>query len=140
MDKKPSIKILSIEPSVIRFHQPFKANWAIEVDDELETANAELTFQTDDARIVLFEHQGDQDGPVLKPVALAPGLRLRKTTLLEMRLRHGLVGEESRDGSSAPMSLHARLNGDNQRVVAVSSAYELHVADLSERPVTKIFL
>ncbi len=138
--KVPVLKILSIEPPVIRFHQAFKANWAIEIDHDLEVANAELTFQTDDARVVLYEHQGEPEAPVAKPVALWAGARIRKSTLLELRLRTGLVGEESRDGKMAPMSVHARLNGDNQRTLAVSSAFQLQVADLSERQLTKIFL
>ena len=138
--KVPVLKILSIEPPVIRFHQAFKANWAIEVDHDIEVASAELTFQTDDARVVLYEHQGEPEAPVAKPVALWAGARIRKSTLLELRLRTGLVGEESRDGKMAPMSVHARLNIDNQRTLAVSTAFELQVADLSERQLTKILL
>ncbi len=139
MSKHPVIKILSIEPTVVRCQEPFKAHWTIEVDDEVEFGNVELTFQTDDARLLLFEHQGD-DTPVLKPLARAAGAKIKKTTTLELRLRQGLVGEESRDGSAAPLSLHARLNGEGQRLVAISSGYGLQVADLAERPSTKIFI
>ncbi|MCB9739582.1 MAG: hypothetical protein H6747_09965 [Deltaproteobacteria bacterium] len=139
MSKNTVIQILSIEPSVIRVQEPFKAHWSVEVDDQADLGNVELTFQTDDARLLLFEHQGEES-PVLKPLALGPGAKIKKTTLLEVRLRQGLVGEESRDGTAAPLSVHARLNGDGQRLLAISSGYGVQVADLAERPSTKIFI
>jgi hypothetical protein len=135
----PVIKILSIEPDVIRCHQPFRAEWAVEAADGSDVGEVELIFLTDDARLLLFEHEGT-DTPVQKSLTLASGARINKTTTLEIRLRQGLVGEESRDGTAAPLSLHARLSGEGQRLLAISSGFGVKVADLAERPSTKIFI
>lgn len=137
---KPVIRILSIEPTVIRLHQPFKAHWTIEVEEPVEPGPIELTFQTDDARVMLFEHQGEPEQPVTQTLQLAPGARIRRSTVLEMRLRTGLVGEDNRDGQATALTVHARINAENQRAIAISGGFELKVSDLAERPSTKIFL
>lgn len=139
MSTFPKLRINSVEPRTIVENEPFKASWTLEVEPGFDAKAVSITFLTDDARLLLCDHQSDET-PAEKLLTIGPGGRISKTSTLHVRMRKGLHNEHSRDGTPAPLTLHARLHSDNEPHMAISQGYEIFVDNLAKRPETKIFL
>lgn len=137
--KSPLIRIEAVEPNVVRPNEPFKATCSVAGD--FDTKQMNVSFLTDDARLLLCDHATDET-PVEKAIQLAPGQTVSKTVTMHVRLRKGLRNEHSRDGSPAPLTLHARLTaGEGARQETFFSAgFDIEVAELAKRTTTKIFI
>ncbi len=134
---KPVVRIHSIEPPLIEKEVPFKAKWSIAGIDLTEQQTMQVTFLTDDARLLLCDGATDET-PAEHTVTIQPGAKLEKETVLFVKLRKGLRNEDSRDGTPAPLTLHARARGGDD-LLAISPGYDIEVANLAKRTKTKIF-
>lgn len=139
MDQRsPVVRIEKVVPSTIQADKPFKTQWSVDAGAVSETATIQVTFLTDDARLLLCDPDTDET-PVERTYTLQPGERIRKETVLHVKLRKGLRNEDAEDGESAPLTLHARVQAADQ-VHAVSPGFGIHVANLKVRTKTKIFV
>ena len=136
--RSPVVRIEKIEPSVIEKEVPFKAKWTVEGDSEAEASTLHITFLTDDARLLLCDSV-TEESPAEQTVQVKPGVSITKETTLFVKLRKGLRNEDSRDGSPAPLTLHARIKGADN-LLAFSPGYDIEVANLAKRTKTKIFV
>ncbi|MCO4763622.1 MAG: hypothetical protein KC502_19075 [Myxococcales bacterium] len=132
------IRIESVEPGIVKPNEPFKATWSLNVAADDQPRQLQLTFLTDDARLLLCDHLTDET-PVEKTLQVSPGQKLSKSTMLHLRLRKGLRNEDSRDGSGAPLTLHARITS-TPNGVSVSPGFDIEVAELAKRTATKVFI
>lgn len=139
MSANPVIRIDSIEPETIKQDEPFRATWTIESPVGFDEKSFSVTFLTDDARLLLCDH-GSNETPPEKAVTITPGGRISKSTTLHVRMRKGLHNEHSRDGTPAPLTLHARAHTENERHLAISEGFQIWVDNLAKRPKTKIFV
>jgi len=137
-DLQPVINIDTVVPGVVKPNEPFKATWSMNVPPDDQTRQLQVTFLTDDARLLLCDHLTDET-PVEKTIQVTPGQRVSKTTTLHVRLRKGLRNEGSRDGTGAPLTLHARIDSGSDRVY-VSPGFDIEVAELAKRTATKVFI
>jgi len=137
-EQLPVIRIDAVEPGIVKPNEPFKATWSINIPADDEPRQLQLTFLTDDARLLLCDHVTDET-PVEKTIQVTPGQKLNKTTRLHLRLRKGLRNENSRDGSGAPLTLHARITSAPDAVY-VSQGFDIEVAELAKRTATKVFI
>ncbi|HAN30073.1 MAG TPA: hypothetical protein DCQ06_00610 [Myxococcales bacterium] len=135
------IKINTVEPALVRPNEPFKATYVVKASGDVNTKGLQVSFLTDDARLILCDH-ATEETPVEKTLQVNPGQRVSKTVTMHLKLRKGLRNEFSRDGSPAPLTLHARLTGsEGPRGPAVfSEGYDIEVAELAKRTTTKIFI
>ncbi len=136
-NRSPVVRIEKVIPSVIKTGTPFKTLWSVQADSVTEASTISVTFLTDDARLLLCDPDTDET-PVEHTYTLAPGERIRKETVLHVKLRKGLRNEDTDDGTKAPLTLHARVKGEEVQVV--SPGYDVEVANLKIRTNTKIFL
>ena len=134
----PMIRIETIEPTIVKANEPFKATWSLDVPPDDQARQLQVSFLTDDARLLLCDHLTDET-PVERSIQVSPGQKLKKTTTLHLRLRKGLRNEESRDGSGAPLTLHARITAAPDDVY-VSQGFDIEVAELAKRTATKVFI
>jgi hypothetical protein len=134
----PVVRIEKVEPAVIEKEVPFKAKWTLEANSEDEGNTFHVTFLTDDARLLLCDSL-TEESPVEQTFQVQPGARITKETTLLVKLRKGLRNEDSRDGTPAPLTLHARVKCADD-VLAFSPGYDVAVANLAKRTKTKIFV
>ncbi len=139
MSSNPVVRIESIEPQTICQNEPFRATWTIESPTGFDEKSVSITFLTDDARLLLCDHASNETPPE-KIIPIPPGGRVSKSSTLHVTMRKGLHNEHSRDGSPAPLTLHARVHTENDRHLAISEGYQVWVDDLAKRPKTKIFV
>ena len=135
------IRIDAVEPQLVRPNEPFKATCVVNVGGDIDPKSAQVSFLTDDARLILCDH-ATEETPVEKSIQLAPGQSITKTVTMHLKLRKGLRNEFSRDGSPAPLTLHARLSGSegSRSEPVFSEGFDIEVAELAKRTTTKIFI
>lgn len=136
--RNPVVRIEMIEPALIEKDVPFKAKWTIQADAKLDAGPLHITFLTDDARLLLCDSV-TEESPAETTIQVQPGASVTKETTMFVKLRKGLRNEDSRDGTPAPLTLHARIKG-NDDLLAFSAGYDIEVANLAKRPKTKIFV
>lgn len=134
-----SISIDSVSPPVILENEPFKITWTVAVAEQEELRSVNVTLLTDDARLLLLDHGTDQSPPE-RVLPVTPGTRLTRTTTAQIQRRKGLVDESSRDGSPAPIFLHARVKNERDEIIADGAGIEVHIAGLAKRPTPRIFI
>ncbi len=137
-DQLPVIRIDAIDPGLVKADEPFRASWSMAIPPDDQPRQLQVTFLTDDARLLLCDHLTDET-PVEKTIQATPGQTVTKTTTLCLRLRKGLRNELSRDGSAAPITLHARVSSSPNGVY-VSQGFDIEVAELATRTATKVFI
>ena len=137
-DRNPVVRIEKVDPPLIEKEVPFKAKWSVEAGAEGEAGTFHITFLTDDARLLLCDSV-TEECPAEQTVQVQPGGRITKETTLFVKLRKGLRNEDSRDGTPAPLTLHARIKGSNDEL-GFSPGYDIEVANLAKRTETKIFV
>ena len=135
------IRIDAVDPAVVPPEEPFKVTCTVDASGDLQTQQMQLSFLTDDARLLLCDHATDET-PVETLIQVSPGETVSKSVTMHVRLRKGLRNEHSRDGSPAPLTLHARLSQpDGGRDAAFfSPGFDIGIADLAKRTTTKIFI
>lgn len=98
-----------------------------------------MTLLTDDARLMLIDH-GTHESPPERVLPVTPGAKVTKTTTAQIQRRKGLVDESSRDGSPAPIFLHARVKNDRDEIIADGAGIEVMIAGLAKRSSPRIFV
>lgn len=133
------ISIDSVVPVVITENEPFKVTFTIAVGEAEEVRSVVVTLLTDDARLMLLDH-GTHESPPERGFQVSPGSKLTRTTTALIQRRKGLVDETSRDGSPAPIFLHARAKNEREEIIADGAGIEVMIAGLAKRTSPRIFL
>jgi hypothetical protein len=138
-----TIFIDTVEPALLDREQPFAVRWRLTVADEAEGEQVTVGLLTDDARLVLCDHETG-DSPPTVTIAVGAGVVVEREMRLHLSMRRGLVDESSRDGTSANVALHARVcvgecGATPSRILATSDPFEVSVKGLARRPSTKFF-
>ena len=135
---KCTISIDAITPLVLREGEPFKVTWTVAVGETDDLRNVVVTLLTDDARVTLLDH-GTNESPPERALAVAPGAKLTKTSVVALEKRKGLVEETPRENTAAPIFIHARVKNERDEIVADGAGIEVQMHGLARRMIQKMF-
>ncbi len=134
-----TITLDTVLPATIQENEPFRVSWTLTAADGFPARALTLVLLTDDARVLLAD-AATQESPPEKQVSIAGGQKLQRTSVLTVQRRKGLVDENSRDGSSSPLCILARVRDERDDTVATGGdGIEVQVVGLARRQNLRIF-
>ena len=133
-----SIVIDSVTPSLLQEGEPIRVCFSIDLPANSDARVVTVTLLTDDARLQLVEH-GGEDSPPEKLLPAQPGAKISKTMTVSISRRKGLVEDTSLKLTPSPLRILARLKTDRNDGLGFASSSEVMVAGLPRMNETKIF-
>ncbi len=133
-----SIVIDSVSPAILQEGEPIRVSFSVDLPATSDARVVTITLLTDDARLQLIEH-GGEDTPPEKLLPAQPGARISKTMTVSISRRKGLVEDTSNKLMPSPLRILARLKTDRNEGLGFASSIEVMVAGLPRKNETRIF-
>ena len=133
-----SIVIDSVTPSLLQEGEPIRVSFSVDLPATSDARVVTVTLLTDDARLQLVEH-GGEDSPPEKLLPAQAGVKISKTMTVNISRRKGLVEDASTKLMPSPLRILARLKTDRNEALGFASSLEVLVAGLPRKNETKIF-
>ncbi len=133
-----SIVIDSVTPSLLQEGEPVRVAFSVDLPAGSDARVVTVTLLTDDARLQLIEHGGEESPPE-KLLPAQPGARISRTMTVSVTRRKGLVEDTSSKLTPSPLRILARLKTDRGDATGFATSTEVLVAGLPRKNETKIF-